>query len=111
MTATEGFLSPTIANHAIDSARASAATAREAGAMDLALARVLHSEEIQKKDAELLEAKKALHGQVAIKDALKAALAEVAPDHELNKEAVRVQIRDEAKAKVTPDSPWWPHEL
>lgn len=64
--------------------------------------------ELAEKDAELLEAKKALHGQVAIKDALKSALAEVAPEHELNAEAARVQIRDAAETKVTPDSPWWP---
>lgn len=64
--------------------------------------------ELAERDAELLEAKKALHGQVAIRNALKSALAEVAPEHELNNAEIRTKIRDEAESKVAPDSPWWP---
>lgn len=109
MTATEGFLSPTLANHAIDTARADAASAREAGGMDAALARVRSREAMNEKDAQLFEAKKALHGQVAIRDALKSALAEVAPTHKLVTDVeARKSIREEAESKVTPDSPWWP---
>jgi hypothetical protein len=108
MVATEGFLSPTITNHAIDTARADTASAREAGAMDAALARVRTKQLLAEKEAELFEAKKALHGQLAIRNALKAALAEIAPDHELNNPEVRARIREEAEAKTQPDDPWFP---
>lgn len=105
MVATEGFLSPTLANHAIDTARAEAASAREAGGMDAALARVRTRQALQEKDDLLFEAKKVIHGQVALRDALTSALAEVAPNHPLNDSEVRLKIVEEAKSKTKPEDP------
>lgn len=108
MTATEGFLSPTLANHAIDTARAGAAAAREAGGMDAALGRVRARQAQQENEDLLFEAKKVLHGQVALRNALKLALATVAPDHPLNNQDARLKIVSEAEAKTKPDDPWLP---
>lgn len=104
----EAFANPAGANRALDSARSDAAAARDsAGAA--AVANIRLREQNQKLEADLLDAKKALHGQVAIRDALKAALAEIAPDHTLVVDVEsRKSIREEAESKVTPDSPWWP---
>ena len=103
----EAFANPAGANRALDSARSDAAAARDsAGAASMANIRL--REQNRKLEADLLEAKKVLRGQVAIKDALKAALADVAPNHALNITEARIKIRDDAESIVTPDSPWWP---
>lgn len=103
----EAFANPAGANRALDSARSDAAAARDsAGAASVANIRL--RERVKELETENFEAKRALHGQVAIRDALKSALAEVAPDHKLNDAEIRTKIRDEAKSKVAPDSPWWP---
>ncbi len=47
----------------------------------------------------LFEAKKLLHGQVALREALKAALKEVAPGHPLNDSDTRQKIVEEAMVK------------
>lgn len=104
MVATEGFISPIIANHAIDTARSDAARARQAAA----LARVRAREAIQEKDDLLFEAKKVIHGQVALREALKSALADVAPNHPLNDIDIRQKIVEDAEAKTKPDDPWLP---
>lgn len=71
--------------------------------------------DIAKANNELFEAKKALHGQVAVKNALKAALAEVAPQHPFltNPEGSKSnpllnEIAQQAKSKTKPEDPWWP---
>ncbi len=100
MTAIEGFISPIIANQAIDSARSDLRKAKQSmRAKDSA---------IDDRDALLFEAKKVLHGQVALKNALRAALADVSPEHPLNDGAFRMQIVNEAESKTKPDDPWLP---
>lgn len=100
---------PVLADQAINSARADAARAGDAADMRAALARVRAREALEAKDQELFDAKKALHGQVALKDALKAALAEVAPSHELIVDRQkRVDIIEAAENKTKPTDPWWP---
>lgn len=59
-------------------------------------------------EEELFEAKKIVHGQVALRESLKAALQDIAPDHPLNKSNVREKIVADAKAKTKPDDPWFP---
>lgn len=59
-------------------------------------------------NTDLYEAKKALHGQIALRDALKAALETVAPEHELLDMEMRRSIREAAEAKTKPEDPWWP---
>lgn len=103
---------PAVADAAINRANSDAESATLSGAMDVALANAKRREEAGSYEKELFEAKKALHGQVAIKNALKAALKEVAPDHPMispeKSNPILGEIMDKAEAETKPDSPWWP---
>ncbi len=98
---------PALAANAINGARSGAETAKaSAGAASMAL---IDAKRQNKHLAEeLFEAKKIVHGQVALRNSLKAALQEVAPGHPLNDVEVRQKIVADAKAKTKPDDPWLP---
>ena len=109
------FISPVVGAIEIDKtnreliAAQSAATAARRDGIEVAAVAVALKKENEKLQEDLFAAKKALHGQVAIRDALKTALSEVAPTHQLVTDVnARKAIREEAESKVTPDSPWWP---
>jgi len=81
------------------------AEAAESHGSEVAMAAII---KINQLNDQLFEAKKILHGQVALREALKAALKEVAPGHPLNDGDTRQKIVDDAKAKTKPDDPWLP---
>lgn len=98
---------PALAATAISGARSGAEAAKaSAGAASMAL--IDAKRENKHLQEELFEAKKIVHGQVALRDSLKAALEEVAPGHPLNDVKVRQKIVADAKAKTKPDDPWFP---
>ena len=106
------FISPFLGAQATSTANAEAALAKsqannaDANSNEVAMVAMIR---INRLNNELFEAKKAVHGQVALRDALIQALAEVAPQHPLASEAdARRQIRVDAEAKTKPEDPWFP---
>lgn len=106
------FISPFLGAQEISTANAEAATARNQASLakshshEIAMGAAI---QIKKLNNELFEAKKAVHGQIALRDALIQALAEVAPQHPLACEAEsRRKIREAAEAKTKPEDPWFP---
>ena len=98
---------PVLAATAISDARSGAEAAKaSAGAASMAL--IDAKRQNKHLEEELFEAKKIVHGQVALRESLKAALQDIAPDHPLNKSDVREKIVADAKAKTKPDDPWFP---
>ena len=114
---TAGYVSPEYANLTIRNLERKLSEAKS------------EAEKIHKEDAEalrkaqervaelnqwLLDAKKLVHGQAALRGALWEALEQVAPDHPLiagdytADSHPTTKIINEAKAKVRPDSPWFP---
>lgn len=81
------------------------AEAAESRGSEVAMAAII---KINQLNDLLFEAKKLLHGQVALREALKAALKEVAPGHPLNDGDTRQKIVDDAEAMTKPDDPWLP---
>jgi hypothetical protein len=73
------------------------AEAAEARGSEVAMAAII---KINQQNDLLFEAKKVLHGQVALREALKAALKEVAPGHPLNDSDTRQKIVEEAMEKT-----------
>ena len=99
---------PALAATAISGARSGAESAKaSAGAASMAL--IDANRKNKSLEEELFAAKKIVHGQVALKESLKAALQDMAPDHPLNKSDVREKIVAEAESKTKPDDPWFPN--
>lgn len=98
---------PALAANALSGARSDAESAKaSAGAASMALIDASRKNKLL--EEQLFEAKKALHGQVALKEALKAALKEFVPNHPLNDSDTREKIIADAEAKTKPEDPWFP---
>lgn len=98
---------PALAANALSGARSDAQSAKaSAGAASMAL--IDATRKNKQLEEELFEAKKIVHGQIALREALKAALKELDPNHPLNEVEARQKIVADAKAKTKPDDPWFP---
>lgn len=99
-------------NRANSDARYAAEQARGAGIAAAAHAAVKHRETVEHYERNLFDAKRALHGQVAIKNALRQALKEVAPDHPMvspeDDNPILKDLCEQAEDSTKPNDPWWP---